>query len=420
MIKSYDVKDLELAEAGRKRIIWAENEMPVLRLIRERFERERPLEGLRLSACLHVTSETANLMSTLAAGGADVVLCASNPLSTQDDVAASLVAHENIPVYAIKGEDNDTYYGHLTSALDHNPQVTMDDGADLVSGVLKQRPDLIESMLGSTEETTTGVIRLKAMAADNVLTFPVIAVNDSDTKHLFDNRYGTGQSTIDGIIRATNVLLAGKTFVVGGYGYCSRGIAERAHGMGANVIVSEVDPIKALEAAMDGYRVMPMVEAVKIADFVVTATGDKDVIARQHFEVMKDGCIVANSGHFNVEIDIPALVEMSADKIEPRQYVEQFILPDGRKINLLGEGRLINLASAEGHPSAVMDMSFANQALAAEYLLNEKGKLANEVHALPKEVDREIAGLKLTAMGVEIDELTPEQARYLASWEEGT
>jgi adenosylhomocysteinase len=420
VIKSYDVKDLELAEAGRKRIIWAENEMPVLRLIRERFERERPLEGLRLSACLHVTSETANLMSTLAAGGADVVLCASNPLSTQDDVAASLVAHENIPVYAIKGEDNDTYYSHLTSALDHNPQVTMDDGADLVSGVLKQRPDLIEGILGSTEETTTGVIRLKAMAADNVLTFPVIAVNDSDTKHLFDNRYGTGQSTVDGIIRATNVLLAGKTFVVGGYGYCSRGIAERAHGMGANVVVTEVDPIKALEAAMDGYRVMPMVEAVKIADFVVTATGDKDVIARSHFEVMKDGCIVANSGHFNVEVDIPALDEMSVDKIEPRQYVEQFILQDGRKINLLGEGRLINLAAAEGHPSAVMDMSFANQALAAEFLLNEKGKLANEVHALPKEVDREIAGLKLTAMGVDLDELTPEQARYLASWEEGT
>jgi adenosylhomocysteinase len=420
VIKSYDVKDLELAEAGRKRIIWAENEMPVLRLIRERFERERPLEGLRLSACLHVTSETANLMSTLAAGGADVVLCASNPLSTQDDVAASLVAHENIPVYAIKGEDNDTYYSHLTSALDHNPQVTMDDGADLVSGVLKQRPDLIENMLGSTEETTTGVIRLKAMAADNVLAFPVVAVNDSDTKHLFDNRYGTGQSTIDGIIRATNVLLSGKTFVVGGYGYCSRGIAERARGMGANVIVTEVDPVRALEAAMDGFRVMPMVEAVKIADFVVTATGDKDVIARQHFEAMKDGCIVANSGHFNVEIDIPALDEMSVDKIEPRQYVEQFILQDGRKINLLGEGRLINLASAEGHPSAVMDMSFANQALAAEYLLNEKGKLANEVHALPKEVDREIAGLKLTAMGVDIDELTPEQARYLASWEEGT
>ena len=420
MIKSYDVKDIELAEGGRKRIEWAEKEMPVLRLIRERFERERPLEGLRLSACLHVTSETANLMRTLAAGGADTVLCASNPLSTQDDVAASLVAHDNIPVYAIKGEDNETYYGHLQSALDHNPQVTMDDGADLVSGVLKQRSDLIPQMLGSTEETTTGVIRLKAMAADSVLSFPVIAVNDSDTKHLFDNRYGTGQSTIDGIIRATNVLLAGKTFVVGGYGYCSRGIAERAHGMGANVIVTEVDAVRALEAAMDGYRVMPMFEAAKIADFIVTATGDKDVIANEHFSVMKDGCIVANSGHFNVEIDIPALEEMAVEKREPRQFVEQFILQDGREINLLGEGRLINLASAEGHPSAVMDMSFANQALAAEYLLENKGKLQNEVHALPKEVDREIAGLKLTAMGIEIDELTSEQARYLASWEEGT
>jgi adenosylhomocysteinase len=420
MIKSYDVKDIELAEAGRKRIEWAEKEMPVLRLIRERFERERPLEGLRLSACLHVTSETANLMRTLAAGGADTVLCASNPLSTQDDVAASLVAHDNIPVYAIKGEDNETYYGHLQSALDHNPQVTMDDGADLVSGVLKQRSDLIPNMLGSTEETTTGVIRLKAMAADDVLSFPVIAVNDSDTKHLFDNRYGTGQSTIDGMIRATNVLLAGKTFVVGGYGYCSRGIAERAEGQGANVVVTEIDPVRALEAAMDGYRVMPMVEAAKIADFIVTATGDKDVIAGEHFAAMKDGCIVANSGHFNVEIDIPALEAMSVEKREPRQFVEQYITEDGREINLLGEGRLINLAAAEGHPSAVMDMSFANQALAAEFLIENKGKLQNEVHALPKEVDREIAGLKLTAMGIEIDELTPEQARYLASWEEGT
>jgi adenosylhomocysteinase len=420
MIKSYDVKDIDLADAGRKRIDWAETEMPVLRLIRERFERERPLEGLRLSACLHVTSETANLARTLAAGGADVVVCASNPLSTQDDVAASLVAHENIPVYAIKGEDNDTYYSHITAALDHNPHVTMDDGADLVSGVLKQRPDLIENMLGSTEETTTGVIRLKAMAVDGVLKFPVIAVNDSDTKHLFDNRYGTGQSTIDGIIRATNVLLAGKTFVVGGYGFCSRGIAERAEGLGANVIVTEVDPVRALEAAMDGYRVMPMVDAVQLADFVVTATGDKDVIAGEHFAAMKDGCIVANSGHFNVEIDIPALEAMSVEKLEPRSFVEQFVLEDGRRINLLGEGRLINLASAEGHPSAVMDMSFANQALASEFLLENKGKLAHEVHALPKEVDREIAGLKLEAMGIEIDELTPEQARYLASWEEGT
>ena len=424
MIKSYDVKDIDLADAGRRRIEWAEKEMPVLRLIRERFEKERPLEGLRLSACLHVTSETANLMRTLTAGGADTVLCASNPLSTQDDVAASLVAHESIPVYAIKGEDHDTYYSHLQSALDHNPQITMDDGADLVTGVLKQRSDLIPNMFGSTKETTTGVIRLKAMAADGVLSFPVIAVNDSDTKHLFDNRYGTGQSTIDGIIRATNVLLAGKTFVVGGYGYCSRGIAKRAEGMGANVVVTEVDPVRALEAAMDGYRVMSMVEAVKIADFIVAATGDKDVIAGPHFEAMKDGCIVANSGHFNVEIDIPALEGMSVERRvkrrAPRQFVEQFILEDGREINLLGEGRLVNLASAEGHPSAVMDMSFADQALAAEYLLENKGKLQNEVHALPKEVDREIAALKLTAMGIEIDELTPEQARYLASWEEGT
>ena len=420
MIKSYDVKDVDLAEAGRKRIEWAETEMPVLRLIRERFERERPLEGLRVSACLHVTSETANLVSTLAAGGADVVLCASNPLSTQDDVAASLVVHEQIPVYAVKGEDNDTYYSHLRSALDHNPQLTMDDGADLVSGVLKERSDLIEGLVGSTEETTTGVIRLKAMAADGVLTFPVIAVNDSDTKHLFDNRYGTGQSTLDGVIRATNVLIAGKTFVVGGYGYCSRGIAERAQGLGANVIVTEVDAVRALEAAMDGYRVMPMVEAAKQADFIVTATGDRDVIDGGDFAVMKDGCIVANSGHFNIEIDIPALEEMSVEKGEPRPFVEQYVLEDGRKINLLGEGRLINLASAEGHPSAVMDMSFANQALASEFLLKNKGKLANDVHALPKEVDREIASLKLQAMGIEIDQLTEKQVHYLASWEEGT
>src|SRR5215207_164236 len=420
MANNYDVKDLSLAEQGRKRIDWAEVEMPVLRLLRERFAKERPLHGLRLSACLHVTAETANLARTLAAGGADVVLCASNPLSTQDDVAAALVTHEEIPVYAIKGEDNETYYRHLSAALDHKPHITMDDGADLVSAVLKQRPELLDTLIGSTEETTTGVFRLKAMANDGVLKFPVIAVNDSDTKHLFDNRYGTGQSTIDGIIRATNVLLAGKTFVVGGYGYCSRGIAERADGMGANVIVTEVDAVRALEAAMDGYRVMSMFEAAKIADFIVTATGDKDVIANEHFSVMKDGCIVANSGHFNVEIDIPALEEMAVEKREPRQFVEQFILQDGREINLLGEGRLINLASAEGHPSAVMDMSFANQALAAEYLLQNKGKLANEVHALPKEVDREIASLKLTAMGVELDELTPEQAHYLASWEEGT
>ena len=350
----------------------------------------------------------------------DVVLCASNPLSNQDDVAASLVAHESIPVYAIKGEDHETYYSHINATLDHNPQVTMDDGADLVTGVLKQRSDLIEDMVSSTEETTTGVIRLKAMAADGVLKFPVIVVNDSDTKHLFDNRYGTGQSTLDGIIRATNVLLAGKTFVVGGYGYCSRGIAERARGLGANVVVTEVDPVRALEAAMDGYRVMPMAEAARVADFIVAATGDRDVVDGEDFAVMKGGCIVANSGHFNIEVDIPALEAMSVEKRQPRPFVDQYILEDGRRINLLGEGRLINLASTEGHPSAVMDMSFANQALASEFLLKNKGKLANGVHALPKDVDREIASLKLKAMGIAIDELTEEQARYLVSWEEGT
>ncbi len=420
MTKNYDIKDLNLAEQGRKRIDWAENEMPVLRLVRERFAQERPLQGLRLSACLHVTAETANLARTLAAGGADVVLCASNPLSTQDDVAAALVAFEEIPVFAIKGEDNQTYYQHLSAALDHRPHITMDDGADLVSAVLKQRPELIGELLGSTEETTTGVIRLKAMAADGVLSFPVIAVNDSDTKHLFDNRYGTGQSTLDGIIRATNVLLAGKTFVVGGYGWCSRGIADRARGLGANVIVTEIDPVKALEAAMDGFRVLPMLAAAPLADFICTATGDIKVIDAHHFEVMKDGCIVSNSGHFNVEINIPALEGMAQEKRRPRPFIEQYILKDGRRINLLGEGRLINLASAEGHPSAVMDMSFANQALASEYLQKQRGKLANGVHALPKEVDREIASLKLHAMGIAIDQLTEEQAHYLSSWEEGT
>jgi len=420
MANNYDIKDINLAEQGRKRIDWAEKEMPVLRLLRERFERERPLSGLRLSACLHVTAETANLARTLAAGGADVVLCASNPLSTQDDVAAALVAYEEIPVYAIKGEDNQTYYSHLGAALDHNPHITMDDGADLVSAILKQRPELLATLIGSTEETTTGVIRLKAMANDGVLKLPVIAVNDSDTKHMFDNRYGTGQSTLDGIIRATNVLLAGKTFVVGGYGWCSRGIADRARGLGAIVIVTEVDPIKALEAAMDGFRVMPMIEAAPLADFVCTATGDINVLDGHHFEVMKDGAIVANSGHFNVEINIPSLEKLTAEKRQPRPFVDQYLLKDGRVINLLGEGRLINLASAEGHPSAVMDMSFANQALASEFLQKNKGKLANGVHALPKEVDREIASLKLAAMGISIDTLTPEQDKYLNSWEEGT
>ena len=352
MTKQYDIKDIGLAEQGRKRMAWAENEMPVLRQIRERFAKEKPFKGMRVSACLHVTAETANLMATLAAGGADVVLAASNPLSTQDDIAATLVAHEEIPVYAIKGEDNQTYYKHLEAALAHNPHVTQDDGADLVSGILKNRRDLIPQMLGSTEETTTGVIRLRAMAADGVLPFPVIAVNDSDTKHLFDNRYGTGQSTLDGIIRATNVLLAGKTFVVAGYGYCSRGIAERARGLGAWVIVTEVDPVKALEAAMDGFRVMPMVEAAAQADFIVTATGNKHVLDAEDFATMKDGCIVSNSGHFNVEINIDDLEALSVEKRQPRPFVEQYILKDGRRINLLGEGRLINLASAEGHPSA--------------------------------------------------------------------
>jgi adenosylhomocysteinase len=418
--KQYDIKDIGLAEQGRKRMNWAENEMPVLRQIRERFAKEKPFKGMRVSACLHVTAETANLMATLAAGGADVVLAASNPLSTQDDIAATLVAHEEIPVYAIKGEDNETYYKHLEAALAHNPHVTQDDGADLVSGILKNRRDLIPQMLGSTEETTTGVIRLRAMAADGVLPFPVIAVNDSDTKHLFDNRYGTGQSTLDGIIRATNVLLAGKTFVVAGYGYCSRGIAERARGMGSWVIVTEVDPVKALEAAMDGFRVMPMEEAAAQADFIVTATGNKHVLDAADFAVMKDGCIVSNSGHFNVEINIDDLEAMSVEKRQPRPFVDQYILKDGRRINLLGEGRLINLASAEGHPSAVMDMSFANQALATEFLLKHQGKLASAVHALPKEVDQEIAALKLRAMGIRYDDLSAEQVKYLGSWEEGT
>jgi adenosylhomocysteinase len=420
MSTPYDIKDPSLAEQGRKRMDWAEQEMPVLRLIKERFEKERPLAGLRVSACLHVTTETGNLMRTLTAAGADVVLCASNPLSTQDDVAAALVAYEEIPVYAIKGESNEVYFQHLKAALDHNPVITMDDGADLVSGILKDRPDLIKTMLGSTEETTTGVIRLKAMAADGVLPFPVISVNDSDTKHMFDNRYGTGQSTLDGLIRATNILFAGKTFVVAGYGWCSRGIAERARGMGANVIVTEINPIKALEAAMDGFRVMPMEQAAPLADFIVTATGNKHVLDSNTFAVLKDGAVIANSGHFNVEINIPALEAISAEKRQPRAFVDQYILKDGRKINLLGEGRLINLASAEGHPSAVMDMSFANQALAGEYLLKNQGKLGVGVHALPKELDIEIAALKLHAMGVRLDVLTPEQELYLNSWQEGT
>lgn len=416
----FDVRNLSLAAKGRQRIEWAELEMPVLRLIQERFEKERPLRGIRISACLHVTAETANLMRTLQAGGADVRLCASNPLSTQDDVAASLVTNFETPVFAIKGEDHQTYYEHIKAALEHKPQITMDDGADLVSTLHKERIDLIAGIIGGTEETTTGVIRLRAMAAEGVLRYPIIAVNDAMTKHFFDNRYGTGQSTIDGIIRATNVLLAGKNFVVGGYGWCSRGIAMRARGMGANVIVTEVDPLRALEAVMDGFRVMPMLEAAKIGDIFVTSTGDKNVIDRHHMEVMKDGAILANSGHFNVEINIPALEAMAVEVRRVREFVDQYQLPDGRRIFILGEGRLINLAAAEGHPPSVMDMSFANQALAVEYLIKHSGELEKQVYPVPQDIDRAIARLKLAAMGVEIDMLTPEQEVYLTSWEAGT
>jgi adenosylhomocysteinase len=416
----YDIKDINQAEGGRRRIEWAEREMPVLRSILERFRKEKPLKGMRLSACLHVTTETANLMHVLAEGGADVVLTASNPLSTQDDVAASLVSHYEIPVYAIKGEDNTTYYKHIEAALDHKPHMTMDDGADLVSTLHKDRRELLDGVLGGTEETTTGVIRLKAMAKDGALEFPVVAVNDAMTKHFFDNRYGTGQSTLDGIIRATNVLLAGKTFVVAGYGWCGRGLAQKARGMGSNVIVTEIDPLVALEATMDGFRVMPMAEAAKVGDIFCTLTGDLNVLDTHHFELMKDGAIIANSGHFNVEINIPGLEEMSKDKRQVRPFVDQYTIKDGRKINLLGEGRLINLASAEGHPASVMDMSFANQALSAEYMVKNADKLENKVYGVPEDIDREIARLKLEAMGVKVDVLTEEQVKYLNSWTEGT
>jgi adenosylhomocysteinase len=420
-MSSYDIKDKSLAEGGRRRIEWAEREMPVLRTILKRFEKEKPLKGVRLSACLHVTTETANLARTLAAGGADLVLTASNPLSTQDDVAAALVNIYEIPTYAIKGENNVTYYKHIDAALDHKPHMTMDDGADLVSTIHKERRELLPGIIGGTEETTTGVIRLRAMAADGMLQFPVIAVNDAMTKHFFDNRYGTGQSTLDGIIRATNVLLAGKNFVICGYGWCGRGLASRARGMGSLVIVTEVDPLKALEAVMDGFQVMPMMEAARIGDIFCTVTGDINVIDKHHFEVMKDGAIVANSGHFNVEINIPALEKMSdAEPNLVRPFVQQFATKDGRKINLLGEGRLINLASAEGHPASVMDMSFANQALAAEFMVKNAKTLEKRVYSVPAEVDAEIARIKLDAMGIRIDELTPEQIKYLNSWEEGT
>ena len=415
-----DIRDPSLAVKGQLRIEWAATEMPVLALIRERFRREQPLKGVRVAACLHITTETANLLMTLQDGGAAVVGCASNPLSTQDDVAAALVQHHRIPIYAIKGEDPETYYRHIRAALDHRPQLTMDDGADLVSEIHKNRHDLFETVLGGTEETTTGVVRLKAMAARDVLQFPILAVNEANTKHLFDNRYGTGQSTIDGVIRATNVLLAGKNLVVCGYGWCGRGVAARARGLGANVIVTEVDPTRALEAVMEGYRVMPLAEAAALGDIFITVTGDVHVLDAPHFAAMKDGAIVANSGHFNVEINIPALEQMAAARRQVRDFVEEFRTTDGRRIFLLGEGRLINLASAEGHPAAVMDMSFANQALGAEHMVKHAGRLEAQVYDVPAEIDREVARLKLQAMGIRIDTLTAEQQRYLESWEEGT
>ena len=418
--RSGDVRDLSLAEQGKRKIEWSNQQMPVLQLIRKRFIKEQPLKGVRMSACLHVTSETANLAITLRDGGADLVLCASNPLSTQDEVAASLVKDFSIPTYAIKGEDNATYYAHLSACVDHKPQITMDDGADLVTLLLTKHPDLVPGVIGGTEETTTGVIRLRAMAKDGALKYPVIAVNDAETKHFFDNRYGTGQSTLDGIIRATNLLLAGLKVVVGGYGWCGKGVAMRAKGMGADVIVTEVNAVRALEAVMDGFRVMPMAEAAKIGDIFITVTGDKSVLTGEHFDRMKDGAVICNSGHFNVEIDIPALERMSNGKRPARPFVEEYSIKDGRRIYLLGEGRLINLAAAEGHPAAVMDMSFANQALSAEYMVKHAAELTPRVYVVPEEIDRQIARLKLDSMGVQIDKLTPEQELYLASWSEGT
>ena len=415
-----DVKDIGLAAKGKNRIEWANQHMPVLQLIRKQFIKDQPLKGVRISACLHVTSETANLGITLRDGGADVVLCASNPLSTQDDVAASLVKDYGIPTYAIKGEDNETYYQHISAALDHKPQITMDDGADLVTQLLTKRTDLLSNVIGGTEETTTGVIRLRAMAKDGTLKFPVIAVNDALTKHFFDNRYGTGQSTLDGVIRATNLLLAGLRVVVAGYGWCGRGVAMRAKGHGADVIVTEINPTKAIEAVMDGFRVMPMNEAAKIGDVFITVTGNKNVISGEHFSRMKVGAVVSNSGHFNVEIDIPALEKQSSGKREVRPFVDEYDMKDGRKVYLLGDGRLINLAAAEGHPAAVMDMSFANQAYAAEYMIKHAKELKNQVYSVPEHLDQQIAKLKLDSMGFQIDKLTAEQEHYLASWNEGT
>ncbi|MBX5474860.1 MAG: adenosylhomocysteinase [Thermoleophilia bacterium] len=418
--KRYDVKDLGLAAEGKRRIEWADRQMPVLAAIRDRFERERPLSGYRVSACLHVTTETANLMRTLKAGGADVVLCASNPLSTQDDVAAALVDEYDISVFAIKGEDNDTYYAHIEAAVDHKPHFTMDDGADVIGVLHSARREQLGDIIAGTEETTTGVIRLKALEAEGKLGFPIVAVNEAQTKHMFDNRYGTGQSTIDGIVRATNVLLAGKRFVVAGYGWVGRGVALRARGMGSHVIVTEVDPLRALEASMDGFEVMPMARAAEVGDLFCTATGDKHVIAREHLERMKDGAILANTGHFNVEIEIPALRALAVETRMAREFVEEFTLADGRRLYLVAEGRLVNLAAAEGHPALVMDMSFANQALALEYASRHAGELDRKVYPVPAEIDAEIARLKLATMGVEIDRLSEEQARYLASWNEGT
>src|ERR1700752_4647001 len=416
----HHVKNLDLADQGRKRIEWANQSMPVLQTIRKEFIKNQPLKCIRVAACLHVTTETANLMITLRDGGADVALCASNPLSTQDDVAASLARDFNIQTYAIKGEDNESYYSHILAAIDHKPHLTMDDGCDLVHLLHTKRQDALEGVIGGTEETTTGVIRLRAMAKDGVLKYPIIAVNDADTKPLFDNRYGTGQSTIDGIIRATNFLLAGSKFVVAGYGWCGRGLASRARGAGAEVIVTEVDPTKALEAVMDGFRVMSMPEAAKLGDVFCTVTGNKSVLTKEHFGLMKDGAIVSNSGHFNVEIDIPALEAMSSSKRTTRTFVEEYSLKDGRKINLLGEGRLINLASAEGHPASVMDMSFADQALSVEYMVKNSKKLEKTVYKVPDELDKRVAKLKLESMSIKIDKLTPEQEEYLAGWSEGT
>lgn len=417
--KNYDIKDPTLAEAGEQRIEWASREMPVVKLIRDRFAREKPLKGVRISACLHITTETANLAATLKDGGANVVLCASNPLSTQDDVAAALVKH-GIPVNAIKGEDEATYYKHINTALDHNPQLTVDDGADLVTTLHTKRSDLLENVLGGTEETTTGVIRLRSLERTGGLRYPIIAVNDAQTKYLFDNRYGTGQSTIDGITRATNILWAGKKVVVCGYGWCGHGVALRARGLGSQVIVVEVEPVRALEAVMDGYQVMPLMEAAKVGDIFITATGDKSVIGKAHFQVMKDGAILANSGHFNVEINIPALESLAHSQREIRPFVVEYTLNDGHHLYLLGEGRLINLAAAEGHPASVMDMSFANQALCLEYIVQNKERLESKVYSVPEEIDKEIARLKLSSMGIAIDSLTPEQRGYLASWEQGT